>query len=193
MRVRIKNRGYSMNVNSVEDNENGIFYCGTIMKDGIAFNEVYSVDDCEIIEEEKPGVSGMSKIVGYMCTKCGRTLAKDEICECRNKSDGFNVDPFGYPIPDQQGVKYDTEKTRLELLPFEQIEQIAEVLTIGAKKYSDDNWKKVMPRSRYIGASLRHIFSWIRGEKLDKETGKSHLAHAVCCLLFLMWADDNDK
>lgn len=91
-----------------------------------------------------------------------------------------------------KGIKYDTEKTRFELLPFEQIEQVAEVLTIGAKKYADDNWKKVMPRSRYIGASLRHIFAWIRGEKLDKETGKSHLAHAVCCLLFLMWSDDND-
>jgi hypothetical protein len=27
------------------------------------------------------------------------------------------------------------------------------------------------------------------GEKLDAETGKNHLAHAVCCLLFLLAFD----
>jgi hypothetical protein len=94
---------------------------------------------------------------------------------------------------DNVGIKYDTDKVRWELMPFKQMEQVTEVLTIGAKKYKDDNWKFVKPRSRYIGAAIRHLFAWINGEKKDKETGKSHLAHAMCCLLFLMWFDDNDK
>ena len=32
----------------------------------------------------------------------------------------------------------------------------------------------------------RHIFAWWGGEDKDPETGFSHLAHAACCLLFLM-------
>ncbi len=32
----------------------------------------------------------------------------------------------------------------------------------------------------------RHIFAWWGGEDKDPETGFSHLAHAGCCLLFLM-------
>jgi hypothetical protein len=56
----------------------------------------------------------------------------------------------------------------------------------------DDNWMHVTPfRKRYIGALMRHITAWIRGEKTDPETSKSHLAHAGCCLLFLMWGDNN--
>ena len=28
-----------------------------------------------------------------------------------------------------------------------------------------------------------------QGEQTDSESGKHHLAHAVCCLMFLMWFD----
>jgi hypothetical protein len=30
------------------------------------------------------------------------------------------------------------------------------------------------------------MFAWWRGEDTDPETGLSHLAHAGCCLMFLM-------
>lgn len=33
---------------------------------------------------------------------------------------------------------------------------------------------------------MRHLWTWWRGDNLDKETGKSHLWHAVCCLAFLI-------
>ena len=32
----------------------------------------------------------------------------------------------------------------------------------------------------------RHIFAWWGGQDKDPETGFSHLAHAGCCLIFLM-------
>ena len=39
---------------------------------------------------------------------------------------------------------------------------------------------------RYFAAMCRHVFAWWGGEDADPETGYSHLAHAGCCLLFLM-------
>lgn len=92
----------------------------------------------------------------------------------------------------EPGVKYDTDKPRWGLLPFEQVEEVVDVLTSGSKKYCDNNWKKVPDaEERYFDAMLRHVTQYRYGEKLDGETGKSHLAHAICCALFMMWFDDN--
>jgi hypothetical protein len=40
--------------------------------------------------------------------------------------------------------------------------------------------------SRLISSTLRHLFAFMRGENQDPETGRSHLAHAICGLLFLL-------
>lgn len=94
----------------------------------------------------------------------------------------------------QKGVKYDDDKPRWELLPFRAVKEVVEVLTYGSRKYADDNWK-IVPgaRQRYISAAFRHLTDWAGGEKKDKETNKSHLAHAVCCLLFLLWFEQEDE
>ena len=84
------------------------------------------------------------------------------------------------------GTKHDSNKNRLELLPFEALEDIAEVLTFGAQKYDAHNWRKGFAWSRLLGAALRHLFAWARGEDKDPESGLSHLAHAGCCILFLI-------
>lgn len=89
-----------------------------------------------------------------------------------------------------EGVKYDEGKPRWDLLPYEELSKVVDVLTFGAKKYADDNWKRVPnAKARYIRAGMGHFTKWIRGERCDDETGISHLAHAICCLLFLMWFD----
>ena len=88
----------------------------------------------------------------------------------------------------ETGVKHDSGKPRFSLLPLKQIETVVAVLEYGSRKYAPGNWQKVEnPRDRYFDAAMRHVFAWRNGEKLDQET---HLAHAVCCLLFLMWGDD---
>ncbi len=85
------------------------------------------------------------------------------------------------------GVKYDNDKPQWSLLPFKALKEVVDVLTYGAKKYAPDNWKKVPDaRRRYIDAGFRHLTAYASGEKLDSETGKSHLAHAMCCLLYLL-------
>ncbi len=89
----------------------------------------------------------------------------------------------------QKGVKHDSGKLDWTLIPWKQLEPIVEVLEFGANKYSRDNWQKV-ERDRYEKAILRHIVSYVSGEKEDPESQKSHLAHVICNALFLMWNDD---
>ncbi len=84
-----------------------------------------------------------------------------------------------------EGRKYDSEKPKLHLLPPKAITEVGKVLTFGAAKYDPENWKKVPDlQNRYTSAALRHIFAHMEGEELDPETDLSHLAHAMCCLLF---------
>lgn len=85
------------------------------------------------------------------------------------------------------GTKNDADKIRMDLLPIESLEEIAKVMTFGAKKYGDHNWRGGFKFSRLSGAALRHLFSWIKGEDKDPESGLSHLAHAGCCVMFLLW------
>jgi hypothetical protein len=89
-----------------------------------------------------------------------------------------------------EGVKFDNEKLRWSLLPLTSVQEVVQVLEYGATKYAPDNWMKVPDaQDRYWDAATRHIMAWKMGEKKDSETGKSHLAHAVCCLLYIMWFD----
>lgn len=95
---------------------------------------------------------------------------------------------------DGQGDDGSSLKPRWELLPIEEIEEIANVMTLGAEKYGAFSWQYVTPRDRYLGAAYRHLAKWMRGEKIDKEFGTPTLAHACCCLLFLMHFDrENEK
>ncbi len=84
------------------------------------------------------------------------------------------------------GVKYDGGKTRLGLLPPEALEAIGQVLSYGAKKYAAHNWRKGIEWSRLYDALLRHLNRWNAGEDTDPESGLPHLAHAGCCIVFLI-------
>jgi hypothetical protein len=94
----------------------------------------------------------------------------------------------------EKGIKYDGQKIRWDLLPFECLEGIVKVLMLGSKKYSDNNWKKVdNATERYFAALMRHIVAWRTGCKNDSESGLNHLYHAACCVLFLLWFDEFKK
>ena len=85
----------------------------------------------------------------------------------------------------EQGRKYDGGKPQLYLLPPKSINEVGKVLTFGAEKYDPHNWRKVDDlQNRYSSAALRHMLAHIDGEDSDEETGLSHLAHAICCLMF---------
>lgn len=94
--------------------------------------------------------------------------------------------PFVNDDPDP-GRKYDSDKPDWSLMPLAALESVVKVLTYGAKKYSPGNWAKVPNgRNRYFAAMMRHLAAHQSGEQNDAETGISHLAHAACCLLYLI-------
>ena len=85
-----------------------------------------------------------------------------------------------------EGMKFDAGKVRMDLLDTHAIEQLSAVLTFGAKKYAAHNWRQGISKSRLLAAMLRHTFSYLGGQDKDPETGLSHIAHAMCCAMFIL-------
>jgi hypothetical protein len=89
------------------------------------------------------------------------------------------------------GIKHDETKIKWSLLPWDVMEEVAEVMQHGAEKYGLDNWKHVDPPMRYWDAAMRHMIAFRQGEKLDEST-LHHLAHAITSLIFLLWHDNKN-
>ena len=91
-----------------------------------------------------------------------------------------------------EGIKYDNDKPEYGLLPPHALEEVAKVLTFGAKKYDRENWKKLDDlQRRYFDAAQRHLWALKRSEKHDPESGLHHAAHALACLLFYLESELN--
>ena len=91
-----------------------------------------------------------------------------------------------------KSVKYDGNKVRMELLPLDALYEVAKVLTYGAKKYAPNSWQNLdQAKERYTGALLRHLTQAQKGEKLDSESGLSHVTHMTTNAIFLLWHEIN--
>jgi hypothetical protein len=100
--------------------------------------------------------------------------------------DGLKVSPAPTPF-NSGGTKHDQGKARMSLLDSSWLLGVAEVLTFGEKKYQAHNWRKGISVSRLMDAAGRHQAAFNDGEDLDPESGKGHLYHASCCLMFASW------
>ena len=101
----------------------------------------------------------------------------------------LEIDPSGL---DQHtdGAKLDAGKTMWDLLPLDALEQVANVMTFGATKYTPNGWKYVdNAENRYYSAQMRHEVLKRRGDIWDKETKLLHAAHAACNALFRLQLD----
>jgi hypothetical protein len=84
-----------------------------------------------------------------------------------------------------KGMKFDTDKPRMDLLDANALEGLAKVLTFGAQKYAANNWRNGIEYSRLTAAILRHLMAIQRGEDIDPESGLPHVDHLGCCWMFL--------
>lgn len=104
-------------------------------------------------------------------------------------TDELNNDPKN---AGRVGLRYNSDKPRCELFPSDAMLALADVYGKGAEKYDDNNWRRGMRYGICIGAAMRHIFAWMRGENCDQETGCHHLAMAAWnCLAIVQWQHDD--
>ena len=118
--------------------------------------------------------------------------AKQGDCDTTNwkvKQDELRAAAFGpheYTIGNKAKT-YDDGKPPLAYLPWAGIDEVAQVQAYGHKKYKDfNNYRKGMEIGRNLSCAIRHIRAFMEGEDLDKESGRNHLAHACCRLLFTL-------
>lgn len=89
--------------------------------------------------------------------------------------------------------KFDSDKIPIDLIPSEALFEIGEVLKFGKEKYGRSNWSKGIQHSRLIAAAMRHLLQYNSGENLDKESGRSHIAHCATNLVMLLWLMEHRK
>ena len=97
-------------------------------------------------------------------------------------------EPISKPRRASAGKKFDEGKLRYDLIPAIGLNELAKVVTFGATKYGDNNWKLLDdPENRFYAALERHTQAWRMGETIDAESGLHHSSHAATNALFLVW------
>ena len=91
-------------------------------------------------------------------------------------------------LPDNNPkTAFGMKKTRMGLVPTEAIRHTAKAMTNGADKFGAYNWRKEnISMSVYYDACLRHLTAWWDGEEKDKDSGCSHLGHAMACIAIIL-------
>lgn len=86
------------------------------------------------------------------------------------------------------------DKLRWDLLPMEEIEDIVKVYHAGAKKYGPNKWQNLDNGfERYRAAAARHLMEYMKGERIDSDTGCFHLAQCAWNCIAMLWYDKHGK
>lgn len=105
--------------------------------------------------------------------------------------------PMNLAKPSQVAVgrKDDKDKLRYDLLDVGFEEEMAKVITEGAKKYEENNWKNVPnAKERYYAALRRHTAAYRKGELINEEDGNvSTLAQIAINAMFLYVLSKEEK
>ena len=91
----------------------------------------------------------------------------------------------------KEGVKLDSSKPKISLIPSEAINEMAIAFTYGANKYAADNFKGGIAYRRLLDAAFRHLLAISNGEDVDSESGNSHVGHAMASLAMLCYMMKN--
>ena len=92
---------------------------------------------------------------------------------------------------DEKGTRYNKGKLRWSLVDFKSLEDMVKVLEFGASKYEDFNWTKGLKTTEICESLLRHLFAYLDGEDVDKESNCSHVGHILCNAMFLNYMTKN--
>lgn len=128
---------------------------------------------------------------GARCPGCETTLINTRpMCRIEHNHVKKMEKEMKMEMKKKEGLKFDDDKPRLDLVPPIVMLALGAVLKFGAKKYGPNSWQNVENgRDRYYAALLRHLMSWREGECCDEESELPHLWHALCYLAFMVWID----
>lgn len=135
------------------------------------------------------------------CVSCQTGMPSETIIAVEDKMKVFK--PAGCECPEvmckhstlieekqphpKMGLKSDSNKPPISIIPREAIEQEAQAFAFGANKYGKYNFRNGIDYTRLIDAAQRHILAFSDGEDKDPESGVSHLAHARANLAMLLY------
>lgn len=93
------------------------------------------------------------------------------------------------------GRKDDADKLRYDLMDVNFEEEMAKVLTEGAKKYEENSWQNVPnAKERYYAALRRHTAAYRKGELINEEDGNVNtLAQIAINAMFLYVLSKEEK
>lgn len=83
-----------------------------------------------------------------------------------------------HPKAETGAMREKLHHARYDHLPALEVnEAFAEVAEHGAKKYDVDNWRKGLPISQLAASAERHLWAFMSGEDVDKDSGLPHVSH----------------
>jgi hypothetical protein len=77
-------------------------------------------------------------------------------------------------VTNANGGKQSGSPYRADLFPPRAFLSVSEVLAHGARKYGEDNWRRIEVRE-HLNHCLAHLFAYLAGDGSD-----DHLEHAAC-------------
>lgn len=175
--------------------EHACSYCGSLLHPHTDDRPCPKyLEDCEadtepvtrVSNEDVPCDCGAERVLGWRTHKAGCVGIPQMEANLKARL------PVVDGVETEVGKKFDQGKLRWSLLPLQSMREVVRALMFGANKYGDHNWKLLLQqdpkaRERYYDALERHITDWWDGAEYDDESGLHHLAHAGCCVLFLLW------
>lgn len=122
-----------------------------------------------------------------LCPNHGDILPDDGVCcECLEEAaaacaqlGGSTYDGSGRGRIEEPALRFDADKSRVDLIDPAFILALGDHYAAGAKKYAERNWEKGMSFSRCYASAQRHMLAFWAGEELDAETGSPHVIAAA--------------
>ena len=84
-----------------------------------------------------------------------------------------------------KGLRYNTGKLKMSLLPRYAINELAKIITRGSEKYLPRNWENGMAWTTVLDSLKRHLLEFENCKDYDPETQCLHIAHVMCNAAFL--------
>lgn len=89
-------------------------------------------------------------------------------------------------VNESTGGEKGSKPARFDLLPWEELWEVAELYGAGAEKYAPRNWELGYDWSLSFASLHRHLALFWGGESYDEETKAHHLTSVIFHALALM-------